>query len=121
MARCCSRTQAACLAARVAVASTATEGRTRPARGDELFYKNGRGEIVAVSLETHPTFSILGEDVLFSQRDALNFPVNFTVHRGDDVFVDGGSFTMVTRGGEEVTALIVADNFIEEIHQGAGS
>ena len=80
--------------------------------GRELFYRNGEGDMVAVRVETTPTFSAGPASVLFPATDYLT-------HIGRpqyDVTRDGQRFIMLRPvGGDVQTKLILVQNFFEEL------
>ena len=80
--------------------------------GRELFYRNGLGEMVAVPVETEPTFSVGQPEVLFP---ATEFRSN-AEHPQYDVTPDDQRFIMIRQIGEDVTGkLILVQNFFEEL------
>ena len=84
--------------------------------GRELFYRNGQGDMVAVRVETEPTFSVGPATVLFS---AAEFRANLN-HRQYDVAPDDGRFLMLRPTGEdEVSDWILVLNFFEELRAAA--
>ena len=80
--------------------------------GRELFYRNGRGEMVAVQVETEPTFAPGQQEVLFpatQYRTGVNLPRY-------DVTPDDERFIMVRRAGVATLGeLILVQNFFEEL------
>jgi serine/threonine-protein kinase len=94
-----------------------TGGGTEPVwsrGGGELFYRNGQGDMVAVRVETEPTFSPGPTSVLFS---ATEYRASGG-HRGYDVTADGERFIMIRMirplGGGQ-TELILVLNWFEEL------
>ena len=92
-----------------------TSGGTEPLwshSGRELFYRNGLGEMVAVQVETEPTFASGQQDVLFP---AGEFQTN-TSHPQYDVTPDDQRFIMIRiiegAGTRKVTWV---QNFFEEL------
>jgi serine/threonine-protein kinase len=85
--------------------------------GRELFYRNGLGEMVAVRVETEPTFSFGLASVLFS---ATEFLANRR-HRQYDVTPDDQRFIMLRPVGDDVQGeLILVLNFFEELRTRVG-
>ena len=83
--------------------------------GRELFYRNGQGDMVAVEVETEPTFSPERSTVLFS---AVEFGRNVNNHPMYDVTPDGRRFIMIRQGGGDVRgSLILVQNFFEELKE----
>ena len=83
--------------------------------GRELFYRNGQGDMVAVEVETEPTFSPGRSTVLFS---AVEFGRNVNNHPMYDVTPDGERFIMIRQGGGDVRgSLILVQNFFEELKE----
>jgi serine/threonine-protein kinase len=95
-----------------------TGGGSEPAwapDGRELFYRSGRGDMVAVRVETEPTFSAGGRSILFSAsmfRSDLNHPQY-------DVSPDGERFLMIRPVGGELSVVLVL-NFLDELREGGG-
>ncbi|MDP2956161.1 MAG: protein kinase [Longimicrobiales bacterium] len=96
-------------------------GGTEPAwarGGGELFYRNGLREMVAVWVETEPTFSAGPTSVLFSATEYLT-SLN---HRAYDVTPDDERFIMLRPvGGGGEGELILVLNFFEELRARVGS
>ncbi len=98
-----------------------TDGGIEPAwahSGRELFYRNGRDELVRVEVLGGATFLTGEHQVLFStrgyRRDAF--------HRKYDVTPDDQRFVMIRNlGGLEATELIVVENFFEELKAKVGN
>lgn len=85
--------------------------------GGELFYRNAQGEMVAVRVETEPTFSAGPTNVLFS---ATGYLANAN-HRHYDVTADDQRFIMLRRvGGAGEGELILVQNFFEELRARVG-
>jgi hypothetical protein len=77
--------------------------------GRELFYRSGRGDMVAVRVETETEFSIGPSSVLFS---ALTY-ASAAVHRQYDVSIDAQRFLMIrTAGGGMEGQLILVQNLL---------
>jgi Tol biopolymer transport system component len=91
------------------------DGGTEPAwsrAGSELFYRNGRGDMVAVRLAADSSFRVGPASVLFSARAYLAS----SVHRQYDVAPDAARFLMVRPVGVGVERrLILVQNFAEEL------
>ena len=82
--------------------------------GRELFYRNGQGEMVAVQVETEPTFSPGQSEVLFSETQ-FQSGLNDAQY---DVTPDDERFIMIRRvGGEAGSHLIWVQNFFEELKE----
>jgi hypothetical protein len=79
--------------------------------GGELFYRNGQSEMVAVRVETEPTFSAGPASLLFSATEYLA-DVN---HRQYDVSPDDQRFIMLRPVGDGGRELILVQNFFEEL------
>ena len=80
--------------------------------GDELFYRNGQGDLVAVRVETDPMFAAGATSVLFS---ASVYREN-SVHHQYDGNPDGKRFIMVRPlGGGVEGQLILVQNFFDEV------
>ena len=81
--------------------------------GQELFYRNGANELVAVQVTGDPTFAADQQDVLFSMDDYL--PSDG--HPLYDVTADDQRFVMLRISDEETAAseLILVENFFEEL------
>ena len=96
--------------------AVSTDGGTEPVwarRGEELFYRNGLGDMVVVPVETEPTFSSGTPSVLFSATGYLS-----NVSRREyDVSLDGERFIMIrqTSEGNASSRLIWVQNFFEEL------
>jgi eukaryotic-like serine/threonine-protein kinase len=81
-------------------------------RGGELFYRNGRGEMVSVRVETSPTFAAVERTVLFSAsrfRSDLNHPQY-------DVSPDAERFLMIQPAAGDASLVLVV-NFLEELRE----
>ena len=86
--------------------------------GRELFYRNGAGEMVAVEVETEPTFAAGQQRALF---DAGRYLVRQNYH-SYDVTPDGERFVMIRiLGGAGERELIVVENFLEELKAKVGN
>ena len=71
--------------------------------------------MVAVEVETEPTFSPGRSTVLFS---AVEFGRNVNNHPMYDVTPDGERFIMIRQGGGDVRgSLILVQNFFEELKE----
>ena len=81
--------------------------------GQELFYRNGLNEMVAVQVDTEPTFAPGQPEVLFS---ATEFRSDLS-HREYDVTADDERFIMIRETGDVRAAakLIWVQNFFEEL------
>jgi eukaryotic-like serine/threonine-protein kinase len=80
--------------------------------GDEIFYRNGQGDVVAVRVDTGTTFATGPTSVLFS---AAAYP-GLSTHRQYDVTPDGKRFIMIRRlGGGIEGQLIFVQNFFNEM------
>lgn len=81
--------------------------------GRELFYKNGHGDMVAVSVRTEgPTFSIDSSKTLFSAEPYASE----YVRRQYDVSLDGRRFLMIRPvGGGSENNLVMVINFAQEL------
>jgi serine/threonine protein kinase len=92
-----------------------TNGGTEPRwshRGNELFYRDGAGNMVAVEVKTRPVFSVIHSTILFS---ASRF-ARFVASPQYDVSADDQRFLMlrpVVRSGSD--RLIVVENWFEEL------
>jgi Tol biopolymer transport system component len=94
------------------------DGGTEPLwspNGRELFYRNGRGELVAAEFAAEPTFRVTAERPLFSARDY----VTDTRHR-NSVSSDGRSFYFVRTLPGTPSQLVVVLNWFEELRRLAG-
>ena len=86
--------------------------------GQELFYQNGQDEIVAVQVETEPTFSAGQSTVLFSAADFRYY----RLHRHYDVAPDDQRFVMIRALGDSgPNQLVLVTNWFEELRQRMGS
>ena len=98
--------------ARLAVS---VDGGTEPVwarSGEELFYRNGLGDMVVVPVETEPTFSAGTPSVLFS---ATGYRSNASGQEYD-VSLDGERFIMIRQAGAvDAAKLILVQNFFEEL------
>jgi serine/threonine-protein kinase len=81
------------------------------ASGTELFYRNGRAELVAVSVEAQSTFVVGAETVLFSAGDYMSSGVR----RQYGVSPDGERFLFIRPLGGLERRLILIQNFSEEL------
>ena len=96
-----------------------TAGGTEPRwsrRGDEIFYRDGSGNMVSVPVHTTPTFSFGAGRILFPARSYVAFPQR----RQYDVTADGNRFLMIGFPSSPVLdKLIVVMNWFEELKQKA--
>ncbi|MEX2049548.1 MAG: hypothetical protein WEB90_08225, partial [Gemmatimonadota bacterium] len=84
--------------------------------GRELFYRDGQGDMVAVQVETDPTFSLGSTTTLFS---AAEYRANVN-HRRYDVTPDDARFIMLRPTGEdEESEWILVLNFFKELRAAA--
>jgi serine/threonine protein kinase/Tol biopolymer transport system component len=82
--------------------------------GRELFYVAGGGRVMAVGVQTQPTFASRSPENLFERPD----PGTGSVGRHFDVAPDGKSFLMIKREAVpsgEAPSLIVVQNWTEEL------
>jgi serine/threonine-protein kinase len=82
--------------------------------GQELFYRNGRNEMVAVTVTGSAVPPMGRQQVLFSARAYATDPTN----RAYDVAPDGQRFVMLRsarRPGEDDFRLVLVENFFEEL------
>jgi hypothetical protein len=80
--------------------------------GREIFYRNGVGEMVAVRVETTPTFSAGPTSVLFPAGE---------YQAGYDVTADGERFIMVRPLRDQAQGdMILVQNFFEELRARVG-
>lgn len=73
--------------------------------GREIFYRNGNNEMVVVEVEPGDSLAIGEERVLFSMAEFASW----------DVSPDDQRFVMTTRSERRPGALIVVENFFEEL------
>jgi serine/threonine-protein kinase len=92
-----------------------TLGGTEPRwsrRGNELFYRDGAGNMVAAAVTTNPVFSVTGSTILFS---ASRFGA-FEASPAYDVSADDRRFLMLRPvAGSVPDRLIVVENWFEEL------
>jgi Tol biopolymer transport system component len=92
-----------------------TLGGTEPRwshRGNELFYRDGAGNMVAAAVTTNPVFSVTGSTILFS---ASRFGA-FEASPQYDVSADDRRFLMLRPlEGSVSDRLIVVENWFEEL------
>jgi serine/threonine-protein kinase len=94
-----------------------TGGGTEPLwsrNGQELFYRNGRNEMVAVTVTGSAQPPMGRQQVLFSAGSYATDPTN----RAYDVAPDGRRFVMLRsarRPGEDDFRLVIVENFFEEL------
>jgi Tol biopolymer transport system component len=81
--------------------------------GRELFYKNGRAQLVAVPVLAGDTFALGRQEVLFS----ISEYENYWQWRDYDVAPDGRHFVMIRSAGKPRDELIVVENFFEELKE----
>ena len=82
-------------------------------RGNELFFLDLRGNMIAVSVQTGPEFSSGETRVLFAAGDLATRAVS---RRNYDVTSDAQRFVMVrTAGGAYSAQLVVVENFASEL------
>ena len=89
------------------------QGGTEPVwahSGQELFYKS-QGNLMAVSVQTDPTFAALEMRQLFSTEGYFSF----TYHPTYDVTADDQRFVMIRDRAVVEEQLIVVENFFEEL------
>ena len=84
--------------------------------GEELFYRNGANELVAVEISAGSSFGWDQQDILFSM--AAYLPSNG--HPMYDVSPDDQRFVMLRMGGESTDVTLVV-NFFEELRERVGS
>ena len=85
--------------------------------GNELFYRDGAGNLRAVKVNSHPTFSAGGSTILFPAADFFAYPyaAEYAVSRDDQRFV-----MVRTVGATTPDKLIVVDNWFEELRGKGG-
>jgi serine/threonine-protein kinase len=98
-----------------------TEGGTEPLwahSGRELFFRDGKGNLVAVEIRTQPAFTVGRQVVLFSALPFAALPL----HQQYDVAPDDQSFVML-RPARSATRedLVVVQNWFEELRPKAGT
>lgn len=86
--------------------------------GRELFYKNGRQELVAVAVPRTATFTMGEQRVLFS---TAGYDVSLEGEKTYDVSPDGSRFVMIRLARKSHDQLIVVENFFEELRSRVGS
>jgi serine/threonine-protein kinase len=79
--------------------------------GREIFYRDPQGNMVAVAVETEPTFSPGAPTVLFS---AARYRTNLN-HRQYDVAPDGRFLMLRSLGEDEESEWILVLNFFEQL------
>jgi len=103
-----------------AVYRVSTTGGTEPVwgrSGQELFYRNADGDLVAASVVTQPSFRVTRQQALFS---ALDYGANIFSAQYD-VSEDGQRFLMVLRGrAGTVGEAVVVMNWTEGLREGDG-
>jgi len=87
--------------------------------GRELFYKTLTNELIAVDVQTDPTFTHGNQEVLF---DTSEF-VSAVFHPQYDIDPDDRRFVMlqIEGGGVGGSDLFLVQNFFEELEQRAGN
>ena len=99
--------------ARIAVSiSGGVEPRWSP-NGRELFYRDRRGAMFAVAVETTPTFRAGAPELLFYDPGLLLGPY----YRAYDVAQDGQRFLMLTSGDEASSTLNLVLNWRRELDE----
>ena len=85
--------------------------------GRELFYRDGGGQLIAVDIETSPTFSAGEQHVLFSTRA---YETEAT-HRGYDVSLDDQRFLMIAERTVTEGELVIVKNLHRELKAKVGN
>jgi len=85
--------------------------------GGEIFYRRGDGQMVAVAVETEPTFSV-GQTTELFQADGFRSNVS---HPQYDVTRDGQRFMMIRDLEDEANKLIIVLNFFDELKRRVGN
>ena len=96
------------------IVQVSTTGGFRPLwarNGQELFYINSAGELVAVQFTGGSTFAAGRQDVLFSTADYLALTHQF------DVSLDDQRFVMLRVEEAPSVELILVQNFFEELKE----
>ena len=92
-----------------------TRGGTEPLwshRGNELFYRDGAGNMVSAEVKTSPTFSLGATAVLFP----ASLYAAYDLHRQYDISKDDSRFIMIRQiGATSTEQLVVVDNWFEEL------
>jgi serine/threonine-protein kinase len=84
--------------------------------GSELFYRNGKRELVSVKVETDGAFSIGAASTLFADRDYIRLGA----HRQYDVTPDGQRFLLIRPVGTgRERRLILVRNAFSGLERGA--
>ena len=78
--------------------------------GRELFYRTP-SYMVAARVQTDPSFAVLAVDTLFRTQRYYRH----NLHPSYDVSSDGDRFLMIRRAAEDVSELVVVENFTEEL------
>jgi hypothetical protein len=90
--------------------------------GQELFYKNPARELVAATVRTDPTFTVVERRVLFTFPAGLP---NYFPNARYDVSRDGQRFLTYRNAGAgegaDAGELIVVENFFEELKAKVGN
>jgi len=82
--------------------------------GQELFYRNGAGDLIAAEVRATPTFAVLSQQSLFP---AATFATN-SAHHGYEVSPDDQRFLMARlERSEEGSDLSLVQNWFEELKQ----
>lgn len=85
-------------------------------KGDEIFYLDLSGRLIAATIRTAPTFAVERQKALF---DASNFVQPGHSRRNFDVTADGQRFLFVERAdGGKTGSMVVVENFMEEVRRG---
>jgi serine/threonine-protein kinase len=80
--------------------------------GREIFYRNGKGEMAAVRVETQAAFSMGATRVLFPDTNYLRL----SAHRQYDATAAGERFILIRPvGAGRASRLILVQNFLEEL------
>jgi Tol biopolymer transport system component len=82
--------------------------------GRELFFINGRDELVAAAVSSGATFAIEDQHVLFSTSEYEDYE---DVGRWYDVSPDGSRFVMIRVPSRSRDELILVENFFEELKE----
>jgi serine/threonine-protein kinase len=84
--------------------------------GNELFYRSGNGDLIAVRVAPGPTFAVQSERALFSAREYLtdNRHRSYSVNAGDDAFYFVRVRDAVTSGSSRITVVL---NWFEELRR----
>ena len=88
--------------------------------GRELFYKNAAQELVAATVRTDPTFTVVERHALFTVppvRSSGSRHAHYDVARDDQRFL----MYRLAGAGEGAAQLIVVENFFEELKAKVGN